>query len=133
VQYLRTPALLTLFVQARAQGTYDRLLKRFGKIALLIIDDFGLASLTEQQKQDLLEIIEERYGTGATIITSQPFADSLMGCPPARVYPDPRPKHMLASKVCIQFLLYYYKSANCARRFELGLGRRILRQIVAKG
>jgi DNA replication protein DnaC len=71
VQYLRMPALLTLFVQARAQGTYDRLLKRFGKIALLIVDDFGLASLTEQQKQDLLETIEERYGTGATIMTSQ--------------------------------------------------------------
>ena len=70
------PALLTLFVQARAQGTYDRLLKRFGKIALLIIDDFGLAGLTEQQKQDLLETIEERYGTGATIMTSQlPVAD----------------------------------------------------------
>lgn len=42
----------------------------------IIIDDFGLASLTEQQKQDLLETIEERYGTGATIITSQlPVAD----------------------------------------------------------
>ncbi len=71
VQYLRMPALLTLFVQARAQGTYDRLLKRLGKIALLIVDDFGLASLTESQKQDLLEAIEERYGSGASIITSQ--------------------------------------------------------------
>ena len=70
------PALLTLFVQARAQGTYDRLIKRLSKIALLIIDDLGLASLTETQKQDLLEAIEERYGTGATIITSQlPVAD----------------------------------------------------------
>jgi DNA replication protein DnaC len=76
VQYLRMPALLTLFVQARAQGTYDRLLKRLGKIALLIVDDFGLASLTESQKQDLLEAIEERYGVGATTITSQlPVAD----------------------------------------------------------
>ena len=71
MQYLRIPALLTLFVQARAQGTYDRLIKRLSKIALLIIDDLGLATLTEPQKQDLLETIEERYGTGATIITSQ--------------------------------------------------------------
>ena len=76
VQYLRMPALLTLFVQARAQGTYDRLLKRLGKIALLIVDDFGLASLTESQKQDLLEAIEERYGVGATTLTSQlPLSD----------------------------------------------------------
>ena len=71
VQYLRMPALLSQFVQARALGTYDRLLKRLAKTALLILDDFALASLSEPQKQDLLEAIEERYGTGATIITSQ--------------------------------------------------------------
>lgn len=71
VQYLRMPALLSQFVQARALGTYDRLLKRLAKTALLILDDFALASLSEPQKQDLLEAIEERYGGGATIITSQ--------------------------------------------------------------
>jgi DNA replication protein DnaC len=71
VQYLRMPALFSLFVQARAQGTYDRLLKHFAKIALLILDDFALASLSEPQKQDLLEAIEGRYGSGAMIITSQ--------------------------------------------------------------
>jgi DNA replication protein DnaC len=70
-QYLRMPTLLTLFVQARAQGTYDRLLKRLAKIALLIVDDFAIASLTEPQKQDFLEAIEERYGSGALIVTSQ--------------------------------------------------------------
>jgi DNA replication protein DnaC len=71
VQYLRLPTLLTQFVQARAQGTYDRLLKRLAKLSLLLIDDFGLASLTEPEKQDLLEAIEERYGSGATLLTSQ--------------------------------------------------------------
>ena len=76
VQYLRLPALLAQFVQARAQGTYDRLLKRLAKLALLIVDDFGLASLNELEKQDLLEAIEERYGSGATLVTSQlPVAD----------------------------------------------------------
>lgn len=65
VQYLRMPALLTLFVQARAQGTYDRLLKRLAKINLLIVDDFALGSLSDPQKQDFLEAIEERYGSGA--------------------------------------------------------------------
>lgn len=76
VQYLRLPTLLTQFVQARAQGTYERLLKRMGKLSLLLIDDFGLATLTDIEKQDLLEAIEERYGVGATLITSQlPVAD----------------------------------------------------------
>jgi len=71
VQYLRLPALLTQFVQARAQGTYDRLLKRLAKLSVLIVDDFGLSSLTEREKQDLLEAVEERYGSGATVLTSQ--------------------------------------------------------------
>ena len=76
VQYLRLPTLLAQFVQARAQGTYDRLLKRLAKLALLIIDDFGLATLNEPERQDLLEAIEERYGTGATLVTSQlPIGD----------------------------------------------------------
>ena len=38
---------------------------------MLILDDLGLGSLSEPQKQDLLEAIEERYGFGATIVTSQ--------------------------------------------------------------
>ena len=76
VQYLRLPTLLAQFVQARAQGTYDRLLKRLSRLALLVIDDFGLATLNEPERQDLLEAIEERYGTGATLVTSQlPVAD----------------------------------------------------------
>src|SRR5690606_16242746 len=76
VQYLRLPTLLAQFVQARAQGTYERLLKRLGKLSLLVIDDFGLATLTDIEKQDLLEAVEERYGTAATLITSQlPVSD----------------------------------------------------------
>ncbi len=41
------------------------------KLSLLVIDDFGLATLNEVEKQDLLEAIEERYGIGATLVTSQ--------------------------------------------------------------
>lgn len=76
VQYLRLPTLLAQFVQARAQGTYDRLLKRLAKLSLLIVDDFGLAALNEPERQDLLEAIEERYGNGAILVTSQlPIGD----------------------------------------------------------
>lgn len=71
VQYLRLPALLNHFVQARAEGTYDRLLKRLGKINLMILDDFGLAAMSDREKQDLLEAIEERYGNGALVVTAQ--------------------------------------------------------------
>lgn len=76
VHYLRLPSLLAQFVQARAQGTYERLLKRLSKIALLIVDDFGLATLNETERQDLLEAVEERYASASTLLTSQlPVAD----------------------------------------------------------
>ena len=71
VQYLRLPALLNHFVQARAEGTYDRLLKRLGKINVMVLDDFGLAAMSDREKQDLLEAIEERYGNGALVVTAQ--------------------------------------------------------------
>jgi DNA replication protein DnaC len=76
VQYIRLPTLLTHFVQARAQGTYAPLLKRLSKLALLVVDDFGLAPLTETEKQDVLETLEERDGVSSTIVTSQlPIGD----------------------------------------------------------
>jgi DNA replication protein DnaC len=35
------------------------------------LDDWGLEPLTAEQRHDLLEIVEDRYGRGATLITSQ--------------------------------------------------------------
>ena len=76
VQYFRLPTLLNLFVQARAEGTYERLLKRLSKLSFIVLDDFGLSNLTDREKQDLLEALEERYGTWAIVITAQlPISD----------------------------------------------------------
>ena len=71
VQYIRVPKLMFSFVRARADGSYGNLLKQLSKIQCLILDDFGLAPLTEIEKQDLVEVAEERYGIGSTILTSQ--------------------------------------------------------------
>lgn len=50
---------------------YERLLERLSKLSLLVVDDFGLASRKAIERQDLLEVIEERYGAGATLVTSR--------------------------------------------------------------
>jgi DNA replication protein DnaC len=71
VHYVRMPKLAYAFVQARADGTYPRLLKSLAKYELVILDDFGLAPLAEKEKQDLVELAEERYGSGSTMVTSQ--------------------------------------------------------------
>ena len=43
---------------------------------LLIVDDFLLTPLSDWERRDLLEVVEDRYQTGATVITSQcPIGD----------------------------------------------------------
>jgi len=55
---------------ARSNGAYPRLLTRILSCDLLLLDDFGLQSITSQAAQDLYEIITERYEKGSLIITS---------------------------------------------------------------
>jgi DNA replication protein DnaC len=58
-------------VLARGDGRYARLMRALGGAKLLILDDWGLEPLTAEQRHDMLEIVEDRYGRGATLITSQ--------------------------------------------------------------
>ena len=46
-------------------------LEKLTKVKVLVIDDFGIHALNDQGRKDLLELVEERYKTGATVITSQ--------------------------------------------------------------
>jgi len=69
--YLRTPALYRLLGLGRADGSYARVLARLARISLLVLDDLGLAALADNERRDLLEVIEDRHGAGSTIITSQ--------------------------------------------------------------
>lgn len=69
--YRRATRLNDELTLAHADGTYANLLARLARIDVLVIDDWGLAAPTDQERRDLLEIIEDRYGTRATILTSQ--------------------------------------------------------------
>jgi DNA replication protein DnaC len=71
VLYQRVPKLFPDLALARGDGRYTRLMKRLGKVSLLILDDWGLEPFGPDQRRDLLEIVEERFGRGATLITSQ--------------------------------------------------------------
>ena len=73
-RYYRFSRLLGQLALALADGSYARLLERLAKTQLLVLDDFGLAPLTDPERRDLLEVLEDRYGKRATLITSQlPF------------------------------------------------------------
>jgi DNA replication protein DnaC len=71
VLYQRIPRLFPDLALARGDGRYPRLMRALGGVKLLILDDWGLEPLGPEQRRDLLEIVEERYGRGATLITSQ--------------------------------------------------------------
>ncbi|MEA2104008.1 MAG: IS21-like element helper ATPase IstB [Candidatus Cloacimonadota bacterium] len=70
-QYIRISALIEELSLKRAEGNYLKWLKKIQKIQLLILDDLGLMSLSNEQTQELLEVIESRNTTGSIIITSQ--------------------------------------------------------------
>jgi DNA replication protein DnaC len=69
--YRRIPRLLDELALARADGTYPSLMNRFAQTDLMVLDDWGLVTLNDKQRRDLLEVIEDRYGERATIIASQ--------------------------------------------------------------
>lgn len=68
---IRTPRLLQQLAIARADGTYSQALARLAKVAVLVLDDFLLAPMTDVERRDLLEVLEDRYDNGSTVITSQ--------------------------------------------------------------
>lgn len=71
VLYARAPRLFESLHQARGDGSHLKALTRIGKIQVLIIDDFLITPLAVAERKDFLEIIEDRYGAAATVITSQ--------------------------------------------------------------
>lgn len=71
VLYHRVPRLFEALALARGDGRYARTLKSIARAELLILDDWGLAPLTAAERRDLLEILEDRHGRAATIVTSQ--------------------------------------------------------------
>jgi DNA replication protein DnaC len=71
VLYHRLPRLFDDLLLARGDGRYRRLLKTLARVELLILDDWGLAPLTPEQGRDLLEVLDDRQGRSATVVTSQ--------------------------------------------------------------
>jgi DNA replication protein DnaC len=70
-RFVRVPRLLEELAVARAEGTYATTLQRFTKFDLLVMDDFLMAPLSDVERRDILELLEDRYKNASTIFTSQ--------------------------------------------------------------
>src|SRR6058998_16882 len=93
--YRRASRLFDDLRLARADGTYGRLLGKLARMDVLLLDDWGLAPPQDQERRDLLEILEDRYGSRSTIVTSQ--------LPPAQWH-DHIGEPTLADAICDRLL-----------------------------
>lgn len=69
--YRRASRLTDELTLARADGSYARALARLARVDVLVIDDWGHAPLRDQERRDLLEVLDDRYGARSTVMTSQ--------------------------------------------------------------
>jgi DNA replication protein DnaC len=76
VRYQRTSRLLQEITLSHADGSYPKLLEAFARVQLLVLDDWLRDPLTRSQSQDLLEILDDRYGRSSTLVATQvPIAE----------------------------------------------------------
>jgi DNA replication protein DnaC len=71
VHYARVPRLFADLELAHGDGRFARLFRMLVKVDLLVLDDWGPDRLSASQRRDLMEIVEDRYGRGSILITSQ--------------------------------------------------------------
>ncbi len=71
VLYVRAPRLLEELRIAHGDGSFPRRLAQLARLDLLVIDDFAIAPIAASERSDLLELLDDRVGTRASLITSQ--------------------------------------------------------------
>ncbi len=71
VKYIRLPDLLLELEAARIEGNFVKVLGKYTKPLLLIIDEWLLLKLTESESKNLFELIHKRRKKSSTIFCSQ--------------------------------------------------------------
>jgi len=71
VLYARIPRFLMELAVGRGDGRYEKMMRATLRADLLILDDFGLSLLGEEARQDLLEVVEDRYDIRSVMVVSQ--------------------------------------------------------------
>lgn len=69
--YRRASRFFDELALARADGSYPRLLTRLARVDVLVLDDWGMTPIRDAERRDMLEILDDRHGSRATVMTSQ--------------------------------------------------------------
>ena len=86
--YFRAPRLFQELTVSRLSNRYSTFLKRLAKIDVIVLDDFALAPITDEQSRDLLEVVDDRVGKRPIIISSQLPPDNWYGAIPSATIAD---------------------------------------------
>lgn len=84
VYFVKINKMFRALYAARADQTWDKVIRKYLRPDLLILDDFGLQSFTKTQAEDLYEIVTERCLRSSTIVTSNRPIQDWLG-----LFPDP--------------------------------------------
>ena len=84
VRFIKASHLFRNLAVARMEGNWDAQIRSYGKVDLLIIDDFGLKALTPVQADDIYEVVSERHLKGGMLFTSNRKVEDWLG-----LFPDP--------------------------------------------
>ncbi len=71
VLYTRATRLLQELHVAHGDGSFGRRLAQLARLDVLVLDDLAIAPIAAQERQDLLELLDDRVGSRSTLITSQ--------------------------------------------------------------
>lgn len=71
VLYTRATRLLQELQVAHGDGSFSRRLAQLARLDVLVLDDLAIAPITAPERQDLLELLDDRVGSRSTLITSQ--------------------------------------------------------------
>lgn len=70
-KYYRLSRLLLELTQTKADGSYSKALQTLARLDVLILDDWGLEPLKAAQRNDVMEIMDDRNGSSSTMVISQ--------------------------------------------------------------
>jgi DNA replication protein DnaC len=71
VLYRSAAKLFRDLAQARADGSLGRMLESIARTDVLLVDDFAMAALSDDERRSFLEVCDDRYGRRSTVLTSQ--------------------------------------------------------------
>jgi DNA replication protein DnaC len=87
-KYFRAPRFFQELTVSRLQNKYSALLNRLAKIDVIVLDDFALAPMTEEQSRDMLEVIDDRSERRPVVIASQLPVDNWHSAIPSATIAD---------------------------------------------